>query len=418
MADAGAIFAMLDRAFTEHEMSRESSVEFHRPSNSPWSYAQAWAQSAVDRATGEPLPPYLPEYEPAEPATFVSHAVGIALGRFPLEGADLSKALPDGILYLSAASEADSLAHPACAPLLAAWAEHGAAVGGKEDLRTYLRKSFFKHHKTVYENRPIYFPLSSANRSFVAWVSIHRWNANTLQTLLSDHLNPEMKRLEGRRVDALAATKEKGASKSGAESRYAALSSAVDELRAFIDLVATIADKGPPPLAGATPREVDAPYLMDLDDGVMVNSSALYPLLEPQWKDPKKWWKELATAQGRKDYDWSHLAARYYPKRVDAKCQEDPSLAVAHKCFWRYHPARAYAWELRLQDEIGPDFVIDEPGSTEARARFLAEHATEAADLRAKETKRREKKASKTDDDQAALDLGDEAADQDDETAA
>ena len=100
---------------------------------------------------------------------------------------------------------------------------------------------------------------------------------------------------------------------------------------------------------------------MDLDDGVMVNSAALWPLLEPQWKEPKKWWKELATAQGKKDYDWSHLAARYFPTRVDAKCQQDPSLGVAHGCFWRYHPARAWAWELRLQDEIGPDFRIEEP---------------------------------------------------------
>ena len=62
----------------------------------------------------------------------------------------------------------------------------------------------------------------------------------------------------------------------------------------------------------------------DLDDGVMINSAALWPLLEPQWKDPKKWWKELATAKGKKDYDWSHLAARYFPSRVDRKCQEDP----------------------------------------------------------------------------------------------
>ena len=44
----------------------------------------------------------------------------------------------------------------------------------------------------------------------------------------------------------------------------------------------------------------------------MVNSSALWPLLEPRWKDPKKWWRELCTAQGRKDYDWAHLAARYF----------------------------------------------------------------------------------------------------------
>jgi hypothetical protein len=137
---------------------------------------------------------------------------------------------------------------------------------------------------------------------------------------------------------------------------------------------------------------------MDLDDGVMVNSAALWPLLEPQWKEPKKWWKELANAQGKKDYDWSHLAARYFPKRVRAKCVTDPSLAVAHKCFWELHPAKAYAWELRLQDEIRPDFTIDEPGSDEARARFLADHERQAQDLRAAEAKRRARKAATADD--------------------
>jgi len=59
------------------------------------------------------------------------------------------------------------------------------------------------------------------------------------------------------------------------------------------------------------------------------------------------------------DYDWAHLAMRYWPTRVDAKCKQDPSLGVAHACFWRYHPERA--WELRLQQEIGPDFRIEEP---------------------------------------------------------
>jgi hypothetical protein len=122
----------------------------------------------------------------------------------------------------------------------------------------------------------------------------------------------------------------------------------------------------------------------DLDDGVMVNAAALWPLLAPQWKDPKKWWKELAAADGKKDYDWSHLAMRYWPRRVDAKCEKDPSLAVAHGCFFKYHPARAWAWELRLQDEIGPAFRIEEEpyrgdGGHEAhRTAFLADHPVDA----------------------------------------
>ena len=52
---------------------------------------------------------------------------------------------------------------------------------------------------------------------------------------------------------------------------------------------------------------------------------------------------------------------RYWPGRVDRKSRQDPSLGVAHGCFWRYHPERAWTWELRLQDEIGPDFRIEEP---------------------------------------------------------
>lgn len=138
----------------------------------------------------------------------------------------------------------------------------------------------------------------------------------------------------------------------------------------------------------------------------MINSAALWPLLDPLWKDPKKWWKELATAKGRKDYDWSHLAMRYWPTRVDAKCQADPSLGVAHGCFWRYHPARAWAWELRLQDEIGPDFRIEEPpyrptglhndgsqpGDEETgphRDAYLRNHPTEALAAVEKEVLRR-----------------------------
>ena len=128
----------------------------------------------------------------------------------------------------------------------------------------------------------------------------------------------------------------------------------------------------------------------------MINSAALWPLLHPQWKKPKAWYTELATAKGgSKDYDWSHLAARYWPARVDAKCQDDPSLGVAHGCFWRYHPEKAFKWELRLQDEIRAGFTIDEADSDACRARFLAEQPELAQELREKEWSRRVKNAKK-----------------------
>jgi hypothetical protein len=391
-------------AFSQHESARESSVEFKRPGPSPWRYAQEWAQRAVDRPDGVPLPPYQAEYDPPDAAALMSFAMGVALGRFGGNGEGIldhapATALPHGILFLGEEGR-DSLEHPACAPLIEAWKEHGAAVGEGDDLRTYLQRSFFDWHKRLYENRPIYFPLSSTKRSYVTFVSIHRWQDDTLQVLLADHLLPERRRLEGELDDIRKArTEAKGRGK--AERRFAEVSKLLEELSDFVTKVTEVAERGPPAPDDKTPkREQDARFAMDLDDGVMVNSAALWPLLEPQWKDPNKWWKELATAQGRKDYDWSHLAARYFPGRVREKCVQDPSLAVAHHCFWKLHAAKAYAWELRLQDEIRPDFTIDEPNSFEHRAAFLKAHPEEVEAAQSKEAQRRARKAAKgTDDD-------------------
>lgn len=405
--DATATCGHLERAFSEHEAARENSVEFKRPGPSPWRDAQDWAQTAVDRPEGEPLPPYEPEYDDPLPEQFVSFGVGVALGRFGPNGEGIldetknehrgliDRTLPGGILFLSDVTEHDSLDHGACGLLKAMWAEHGAAISPKDDLRSYLRKVYFDYHRGLYENRPIYFPLSSAKKTFVAYVSIHRWRSDTLQTLLAEHLVPERRHLEGE-LDDLRQARAGGSATNKTERRFDTVKKALAELEDFITAVTEIADKGPPPTDAKCPeREVDARFEMDLDDGVMVNSSALWPLLLPQWKKPKAWWKELCLAKGKKDYDWSHLAARYFPTRVDAKCKEDPSLGVAHGCFWKYHPAKAYQWELRLKDEIGPDFTIDEDGSDEYRAMFVDDHPDLVKELVDKETKRREAKARK-----------------------
>jgi hypothetical protein len=402
VGNAEVIYRTLEESFDIHESGREASVEFLRPDASTWRAALEWAQHAVDRPADNSLPSLDLKYDPPGPLMFVSFAVGVALGRFgPNREGILSEAprtaLPNAILFLSAATEDDSLKHPSCDMLHSSWKEHEAAVGDGDDLRTWLRKSFFAHHKSIYENRPIYFPLSSAKKSFVAWVSIHRWTATTLTSLLADHLIPERRRLEGEIEDLRKArSRDAKGVRATAERRYAEVQKLLEELTEFIDLVIQCAERGPPPTSADEPkREVDARYGMDLDDGVMVNSAALWPLLEPQWKDPKKWWKELATAKARKDYDWSHLAKRYFPERVEAKCKEDPSLAVAHGCFWRLHPSKAYAWELRLQDEIRPDFTIDEAGSDAARAAFLADSPDEARRIREKEQRRRRKAKKK-----------------------
>lgn len=408
--DASRIFNELGTCFEQHEAHRETSVEFNSAGPSGWRYAQRWAQTAVDRPEGTPLPQYIEELDPEPAADHLSFALGAALGRFGANGEgvldpckdDLSNTLPAGVCFLDgsldAAPTGDSLGHYAAACLVTTWAEYRHAINADTDLRTYLRLKFFPNvHKGMYENRPIHLPLSSKGRTFVAYVSIHRWTDDTLRTLLADHLHPARIRLEGEIADLRDSRQSRDKKQAReAERRFATVDKWKAELDDFIAKVEQCAEKGPPPVDAATPgREVDARYSMDLNDGVMVNSAALWPLLEPQWKDPKKWWKELAVAKGKKDYDWSHLAARYFPGRVDAKCRQEPSLGVAHGCFWRYHPESAYKWELRLQDEIAPDFTIDEPGSDKARVRFEADYPRRVVELWADERKRRKRAQAK-----------------------
>lgn len=178
------IVSTLETIFTIHESHREASVEFQRPGPSPWRHAQAWAQRAVDREQGAPLPPYEPVLDPEPASDHLSFAVGVALGRFAPLGsdplgvldpstADLSHALPHGILYLSATNAdvphehaRDSLGHAASKPILDAWTTHHAALSEKKPLREYLQEDFFAAvHKPMYENRPIYFPLSSQKKN-------------------------------------------------------------------------------------------------------------------------------------------------------------------------------------------------------------------------------------------------------------
>jgi hypothetical protein len=65
---------------------------------------------------------------------------------------------------------------------------------------------------------------------------------------------------------------------------------------------------------------------------------------------------------------------------------------VAHGCFWKYHPARAYAWELRLQDELDPDFRIEETDHLALRQVYLDAQPEEALAAIEKEALRRLRK--------------------------
>ena len=334
----------------------------------------------------------------------LSWAMGVLLGRFDAQTGGLvemaeerrqeqgltadpsaPRAHSHGLLYLSALDEWDNLDRPSdinkgqdCLSTLKAiltykwggekarelWDEIEAALvldcrtdwtpaqRGKKNLNDWIRASAFGMHESVYQKRPIYFPLVSAKKNFFLWVNIHKWNDGTLNALLANYLNPDMNMMEAR-IRRL----REDVQKSGEASHVNALEKEItqlvqlqEELRAFAEKVNQLATVGPAPHL----TEQKVPYAMDLDDGVMVNSAALWELVLPLWKDPKSWWASLSAPAGKKDFDWSHLAMRYWPKRVMEKVKKDPSLAVAHSDYGEYkgrdlfkelHPAAAKKWD-------------------------------------------------------------------------
>jgi len=63
-----------------------------------------------------------------------------------------------------------------------------------------------------------------------------------------------------------------------------------------------------------------------IDDGVLLRMAPLWELI-PIWSaEPKKHWERLQKG----DFDWSHIAMRYWPDRVKEKCKADKSFAIAH----------------------------------------------------------------------------------------
>jgi len=230
----------------------------------------------------------------------------------------------------------------------------------QKNLNTWIRTKLFDMHSTIYQKRPIYFPLVSANKSFFLLVNIHCWNEGTLNSILANYLNPDVSLLENRmrRLREDRQSIKDSRQLNAIEKEIADLDKLLDELKTFTAKVSQLATRGPAPER----QDIEAPYVMDLDDGVMVNSAALWELVLPLWKDPKKWWVSLSTPKGKKDFDWSHLAMRYWPDRVMGKVKQDPSLAVAHSDYGEYkgrdlfeelHPKAAEKWKEQQEKQKG-----------------------------------------------------------------
>ena len=149
---AAEIVAVLRAAFADHERGSELSLDYDAPRPTTWSVGAHLGAARRGPPRGEPLPLLDLQAEPPSPWLRISHALGIALGRFGAEGGIATakeQGLPDGILLLG--PESPSLDHAACLALREAWQAVGAEIGGGFDLSTTLRKSFFAEHRRLYE---------------------------------------------------------------------------------------------------------------------------------------------------------------------------------------------------------------------------------------------------------------------------
>lgn len=74
-----------------------------------------------------------------------------------------------------------------------------------KDLRTYCMKDFYKDHVKVYQKRPIYWLVQSPKKSFQALVYMHRMDKDTITKVLTDYVQPFLRKLDAQ-VQVLRAT--------------------------------------------------------------------------------------------------------------------------------------------------------------------------------------------------------------------
>jgi len=110
------------------------------------------------------------------------------------------------------------------------------AKKAKLSINQFLREKAFAFHKSVYDNRPIYWPLTSKSKSYVVWTNIHAWHDATLNNILADFLKPEHKaltmKIETLRVAKATTTDNKDINK--LEKEIGTLDKQLDELDQFI----------------------------------------------------------------------------------------------------------------------------------------------------------------------------------------
>ena len=120
-------------------------------------------------------------------------------------------------------------------------------------LEDYLAKDFWKDHKKMYQNRPIYWLFSSKKGAFQCITYMHRMDAYTVEKIRSKYLLPHIEYLSNRILEM----ENRAASLSTQErKKLDKLRKDLDECQEYHNRLHIIADEQ---------------IAFDLDDGVLVN---------------------------------------------------------------------------------------------------------------------------------------------------
>jgi len=122
-----------------------------------------------------------------------------------------------------------------------------------QSIDQYVQKDFWKDHKKMYQNRPIYWLFSSKKGAFKCLAYMHRMDAYTAERVRSNYLLPYIEYLQNQIADL----ENRRASLSTAENRKLQnFQKALDECREYHERLQVIAEQA---------------IAFDLDDGVVVN---------------------------------------------------------------------------------------------------------------------------------------------------
>ena len=117
----------------------------------------------------------------------------------------------------------------------------------------YVQKDFWKDHKKMYQNRPIYWLFSSSKGAFKCLAYMHRMNAYTAERVRSNYLLPYIEFLQNQ----IGEMENRRATLSTTENRKLQnFQKALDECREYHERLQVVAEQA---------------IAFDLDDGVVVN---------------------------------------------------------------------------------------------------------------------------------------------------